>query len=122
MPPVRTSTTLPFTPCGEEATYTSIACRMNALESQVRSAPAGQLTTKLLGTLARAADKMHDAQTLSAAGQRAKAKLAVRASLRALAKMQVRLRSRAGKRIPDPMRTNIIDAVGRIGRDLRSLL
>jgi hypothetical protein len=89
----------------------------------VRAVPAGKLTPQLLGALARAEKKVPAAQTLSAAGKGAKAKRSLRAAVRALAKMQVRLRSRAGKkRIPDPMRTNMISAVGRIGRDLRSLL
>jgi hypothetical protein len=121
-PPVVTTTTIPASTCREEVTYTSIACRMTALASQVRAVPVASLTSKLLGALTRAQEKLHDAQTFSGAGQGAKAKLSARAALRALAKMQVRLRSRAGKRIPDPMRTNMIEAVGRIGRDLRSQL
>jgi hypothetical protein len=122
LPPVVTTTTTPLPSCRDEVTYAAIVCRMNALESQVRGAQAGQLTTKLLGALSRAQGKAQEAERLTTGGQAGKAKMSVRAAIRALAKMQVRFRSRAGKRIPEPLRTRMIDAAGRIGRDLRSLL
>jgi hypothetical protein len=115
-----TTTTVPA--CGDQPSYASAACRLTALEGQVNGTPAGAITSKLLGATARAKQKVAEAETLSSGGQQAKAKLAVRAAIRALAKMQVRLRSRAGKRIPDPARTSMMDAIGRLGRDLRSLL
>lgn len=121
-PSVVTTTTMPRPNCGEEASYASIVCRMDALDSQVRGAQAGQLTSKLLGALERAKAKTQEAQRLTTGGQAAKAKMSVRAAMRALSKMQVRLRSRAGKKIPDPLRSSMLDAAGRIGRDLRSLL
>jgi len=113
---------MPRPNCGEEASYASIVCRMGVLDSQVRGAQAGQLTSKLLGALGRAKSKTQEAEHLTTGGQAAKAKTSVRAAMRALSKMQVRLRSRAGKKIPDPLRTSMLDAAGRIGRDLRSLL
>jgi hypothetical protein len=121
-PPLVTTTTLPRPTCRDEATYPAIVCRMSALEAQVRAAQAGQLTSKLLGALGRAQAKTQAAERLTTGGQAARAKMSVRAAMRALSKMQVRLRSRAGKRIPDPLRTSMLDAAGRIGRDLRSLL
>jgi hypothetical protein len=122
VPPVVTTTTLPRPSCGEEASFASIVCRMSALEAQVRTAATGQLASKLLATLGRAQSKTEGAERLTTGGQKAKAKMSVRAAMRALSKMQVRLRSRAAKRMPDPLRSSMIEAAGRIGRDLRSLL
>jgi hypothetical protein len=117
-----TTTTLPMG-CAELLDLAAVACRVDAVTSDVDAAvPAGKIRTKLDAKLGATAAQIAKAQGLVAQGKTKPAKAAVKRALKAIRAVAKRIRSGAvGKVIGADAVATLGEAADRIAGELSTL-
>jgi hypothetical protein len=123
VPGQSTTTTTLAPPCFEAVTFPSLKCRVDVVVAAARAAATTDRTLAKLETLLeRGRAQVQLAEDLRAQGKIRPTIAALTRALRALGRFQARLRSRRGRKdVPEPARTDMIDAAETIRRDLRLL-